>query len=78
MDRELLTRMIAGHRAAAKRSDENAALPKSAAEALAAGLSLWSLNPGLFDEPKDAVRMREEAATREAWRRLRVRLAGRR
>lgn len=73
MEQASWARMMAGQRAAADRG-RDVEPPRSAEEALAAGLGLWSLRPDLFDAPKDSVRLREEALAREAWRRLHMRL----
>jgi hypothetical protein len=67
-DRQTIARWLRGQRAAERRATEARARPGSAFED---ALELWDLRPELFDEPPDAVREREVAAAREAWKKLR-------
>jgi hypothetical protein len=73
MDSLAVRRLIAGRRAAARRTLD--AAPRLAPQqSFSQALDLWELCPELFDRPPDAVRLREEAATRAKWALLRRRL----
>lgn len=73
VDPGLVRRWIAGQKAAARRSLQ--ALPRLTPDAaLRQSFALMELCPGLFAAPPDAVRLREEAAARAAWARVRARL----
>ncbi len=73
MDRGLARRWVEGHRAAERRSLQTLArLPPNVA--LREALALMALCPDLFATPADGVRLREEAAARTSWKRLRTRL----
>lgn len=64
--------MVAGWAAAARRASSDATI-LTPAEALEQAFELWDLNPALFDEPPDAVRIREVEQVRAMWRLLRTR-----
>jgi hypothetical protein len=69
-DRRAIARWLRGQRAAERRAHEaRQAAPHH--PTFEDALELWDLRPELFDEPLDAVRVREIAAAREAWKKLR-------
>jgi hypothetical protein len=71
---EALRRMIAGQELAARAS--SAAAPMlTAEESFDAALDLRSLCSARLQDPPDAVRLREVAQTRVAWKKLKARFA---
>jgi len=71
---EALRTMIAGQERAAQASNA-AAVVLTAEEAFDAAQELWSHCARHLQDPPDAVRLREVAQAREAWKKLKERFA---
>ncbi len=74
IDPRALARFVAGQELAARESLRSLRGARSnPAAQLEEALALRALRPALFAAPRDAVRLREDAAAGESWRRLRER-----